>query len=526
MTSEMPANEMLEHAKRVMQEPKEGYGRFAEQMAKLPPSRERKPAVKQEIDYKARQTGSGKATVKREPELVPPPSVAKPKAAATATTGRGPRPELAPVRTTLQARTTEKAAKTVAAAGGDAAALADVHEVLEAVRKERDAFQTSSLTNLATVTALQKKQQLLEEGSEKKDEVIEALREQLKEAQGANADLDTQLKVVTESGKRTYKKLGAAEAELAKLRKRKREDDPEEGEDEGEESEGEGEESEGEESEGEESEGEGSEDESAEESEGEESEDEAADDPDDPDYDLAVGEEQERQDDEDEEEEEAAEAMQRAIAVFAKHRSQGAKGSSAAAKGDTGPQQRKAGRLNKEDKILYERPTTAFPDNSLPLHSVKEIPYLFTPKESGLPGWNDQGAMVAWARAQYTKEGRKDSHACAMVQNVLDLFALPNPGTTYYEKKDFLAFIEYFATWTLPENEPKSGLSGGRHFLATRLYPDFFTRNHNTFVRPNCKDAYEQKKLEALREKVNKYWGCIWWWNRHLKINHKQRKVN
>lgn len=563
MTSEMHANEMLENAKLVMQEPKEGYGCFAEEMAALPKSRQRKPVVKQEIDYKAPQTSAGKTAVKREPEpaLVPPPSVAKPKAKAKAKAGRGPLPEAAPVRATPLAKTTEKAAKTVAAAGGDAAALeaalAKQAAVLAAARKERDAYQAWSNTSFATVTALQKDKQLLEEGSGKKDAAIEALRGQLKDAQGANADLETRLQVAVATGKRTFTKLRAAEEKIKLLGKRKRaEDEPvnvygdEESEDE---DEGEDEDDEGEgDDEGE--------DEGEDEDEG--SDDEATDDPD---YDSAEGDEQEEQDDEDEEEEEA---MERAIAVFAKRNSQGAKGSSAGArgssagaKGGTGPKdgKRSAGRLNREDKIKYERPQTAFEGHSLPVHSLKDIPYLFNAKPNGLPGWKDQvrtvdsnpgtahaarrpdrkwslaltlasffeqEAMVAWARKQYIAANRKDSHGPGMVQDVLDLFALPNAGTTYYKDKDFLAFIEHFATWTLPEGEGKSGLSGGRHFMGWRLYPDFFTRDRCSFVRHNCKDEYERKKLLALREKVNKYWGCIWWWNKHLQINHPQRKVN
>ena len=132
------------------------------------------------------------------------------------------------------------------------------------------------------------------------------------------------------------------------------------------------------------------------------------------------------------------------------------------------------------------------------MHNIKEIPYLCEKKPNNLPAWKTQEEMVAWVRLEYQNEDKKDSHAPGMVEDMLDLFAVPNPGTTYYANKDFTGFIKYFATWSLPvrpESEAKTGLSGGRHFMGTLLYPDFFKPQRSSFIRHKFKDTYEQKKF-------------------------------
>ena len=503
---------MLSKAALKMIEPKVGYGGFSEEVAVLPKKRARTQAVTPEIDYNAPQMGTSRATVvklEHPKELKPPASVTdKPKGKGKAS-GAAPAPALA--RAQPLAKKTEKAERTVAEAADSEtvaalkAKLAKQEAVLVTTRTERDAFQQSSQLNSSLAEAreeekqaLEEEKQHLEENNVAKDKTIKKLQGLLTDQGKANVELKRRLEVCQAAGARVVKKLDAANAKLASLGKRKRDDDDEEL-----------------------SEGEIDEDEGDEEEEEEDSGDDSGDDPT---YDEEEGREQEEEDD-DEEEEEAE--QERAVTVFAKHNS--SKRQKASSSGDEGgkPGKRRGGRLGKEDKIKYDRPSTAFEAcGGLPVHNIKEIPYLREKKPNNLPAWKTQEEMVAWVRLEYQNEDKKDSHAPGMVEDMLDLFAVPNTGSTYYADKDFPAFIKYFATWSLPESEGKTGLSGGRHFMATLLYPDFFKPNRASFIRHKFKDTYEQKKFLALREKVNKYWGCIWWWNKHLKLGHPQRKVN
>ena len=498
---------MLSKAALKMLEPKVGYGGFSEEVAELPKKRVRTQAVTPEIDYNAPQMGTSRATVvklEHPKELEPPASVTnKPKGKGKAS-GAAPAP--APARAQPLAKKTEKAERTVAEAADSEtvaalkAKLAKQETVLATTRKERAAFQESSQLNSALAEAREEEKQHLEEDNVAKDKTIKKLEGLLTHQTKNNVELKRRLEVCQAAGARVVKKLDAANAKLASLGKRKRDDDDEEL------------------SEGEIDEGEGDE---------EEEEDSGDDSGDDPTYDEEEGREQEEEDDEEEEEEAEQE---RAITVFAKHNS--SKRLKASSSGDEGgkPGKRRGGRLDKEDKIKYDRPSTAFEAcGGLPVHNIKEIPYLCEKKPNNLPAWKTQEEMVAWVRLEYQNEDKKDSHAPGMVEDMLDLFAVPNPGTTYYANKDFTGFIRYFATWSLPvrpEGEAKTGLSGGRHFMGTLLYPDFFKPQRSSFIRHKFKDTYEQKKFLALREKVNKYWGCIWWWNKHLKLGHPQRKVN
>ena len=488
---------MLSKAALKMLEPKEGYGGFSEELAALPKKRVRTQAVTPEIDYDAPQMGTSRATVvklEHPKELKPPASVTnKPKGKGKAS-GAAPAPALA--RAQPLAKKTEKAERTVAEAADSEtvaalkAQLAKQEAVLATTRTERTAFQESSQLNSALAEAREEEKQHLEEDNVAKDKTIKKLQGLLTVQTKNNVELKRRLETSQAAGKTLYKKY----EKLMSQGKRKRDDE-------------------------ELSQGEIDEDE-------EEEEDSGDDSGDDPTYDEEEGQEQEEEDDEEEEEEAEQE---RAITVFAKHNSSKRLKASSSSDCEKGDGKRKGGRLNKADKILYDRPSTAFEAcGGLPVHNIKEIPYLFQKKPNlkNMPAWKTQEEMVAWVRLEYQNEDKKDSHAPGMVEDMLDLFAVPNPGTTYYAKKDFTACIKYFATWSLPESEGKTGLSGGRHFMGTLLYPDFFKPQRSSFIRHKFKDTYEQKKFLALREKVNKYWGCIWWWNKHLKLGHPQRKVN
>ena len=177
------------------------------------------------------------------------------------------------------------------------------------------------------------------------------------------------------------------------------------------------------------------------------------------------------------------------------------------------PEKRKGGKLTTSDKLKYSRPS-AFPEQemSYPVIKFSEVPYFATKK------WTDQESMVSWARKIFEGRNQKVSGGPFKVQAALDMFALPTPGTDYFEKKDFQGFLTYWANWQNDDTDPK-GLQGKRHYLAHLLYPDVFGKTAEQWLFTKLEQgSYELNKVEALKGKTNKYLQMIWWWIKHLDL--------
>lgn len=189
----------------------------------------------------------------------------------------------------------------------------------------------------------------------------------------------------------------------------------------------------------------------------------------------------------------------------------------AGARGSGGKDTRGAGKLSTTDKTLYERPTGLKDRKDIDFSQVEYFRHM---------KWADKAAMLKWAREVFTKKGQKPSGGPFKVQAALDLFALPTPGTDHFAKKDFKAFITYWATWQNTDSDP-FGLQGKRHYLATLLYPEIFGPTQQKWLFPKVdedsndvsNDAKEEaRRVDALKGKTNKYLQMIWWWNKHLNI--------
>ena len=188
-----------------------------------------------------------------------------------------------------------------------------------------------------------------------------------------------------------------------------------------------------------------------------------------------------------------------------------------AAARDSGKDTRGAGKLSSQDKILYERPTGLKDRQEI---DFSQVAYFQKMK------WTGKDAMVAWARDVFKKKEQKASGGPFKVQAALDLFALPTPGTDHFDKKDFEAFITYWANWQNTDPDP-SGLQGKRHYLASLLYPEVFGPTMKEWLFPKVDEESDEvsdeakevaRRIDALKGKTNKYLQMIWWWNKHLNI--------